>query len=135
MRKDIGAAGVGVVVRDHQGHAVVALTKRFHLPSTPAMIEALAAIAAVHLALELKLDQVSFEGDSETIIKALRCSEANFTSYGHITSPSLFKVAISNILVVQLILLPMFWHKSPFLLILIFCGCPICHMIDRKSVV
>ena len=84
MHKDTGAAGVGVVVRNHQGHAVAAYTKRFHLPPTPAIIEALAARAAVHLALELKLDQVSFEGDSDIIIKALQSSEANFTSYGHI---------------------------------------------------
>ena len=83
MHKDIGAAGVGVVVRNHQGHAVAAYTKRF-LPPTPAIIEALAARAEVHLALELKLDQVSFEGDSDIIIKALQSSEANFTSYGHI---------------------------------------------------
>uniref|UniRef100_A0A2N9F8Q9 RNase H type-1 domain-containing protein n=1 Tax=Fagus sylvatica TaxID=28930 RepID=A0A2N9F8Q9_FAGSY len=84
MRKDIGAAGVGVVVRNHQGHTVATYTERFHLPQTPAIIEALAARAAVHLALELKLDQVSFEGDSEIIIKALQSIEANFTSYGHI---------------------------------------------------
>ena len=48
------------------------------------MIEVLAARDAVHLALELKLDRVSFEGDFETIIEALRRSEANFTPYGHI---------------------------------------------------
>ena len=84
MRKDIGAAGVGVVVRNHQGHAAAAYTERFHLPQTPAIIEALATRAAVNLALELKLDQVSFEGDSEIIIKALQSTEANFTSYGHI---------------------------------------------------
>uniref|UniRef100_A0A2N9I441 DUF4371 domain-containing protein n=1 Tax=Fagus sylvatica TaxID=28930 RepID=A0A2N9I441_FAGSY len=70
--------------REAEGHAVAAYTKRFHLPPTPAIIEALAARAAVHLALELKLDQVSFEGDSDIIIKALQSSEANFTSYGHI---------------------------------------------------
>ena len=84
MHKDIGAAGVGVVVRNHQGHAAAAYTERFHLPQTPAIIEALATRAAVNLALELKLDQVSFEGDSEIIIKALQSTEANFTSYGHI---------------------------------------------------
>ena len=74
MHKDIGAAGVGVVVRNHQGHAVAAYTERFHLPPTLAIIEALAAKATVHLALELKLDQISFEGDSEIIIKALQSS-------------------------------------------------------------
>ncbi|GMY23612.1 putative ribonuclease h protein [Fagus crenata] len=84
MRKDIGAAGVGVVVRDHQGQAIAALTKRFHLPQTPAMIEALAAREAIQLALELKLNRVSLEGDSATIIKELCCSESNFTPHGHI---------------------------------------------------
>ena len=84
MRKDILATGVGLVVRDHQGHAIAAFTKQLHLPPTSAMIKVLAARAAVQLALELKLERVSFKGDSETIIRALRCSEANFTPYGHI---------------------------------------------------
>jgi hypothetical protein len=84
MRKDIGAAGVGVVVRDHQGQAIAAFTKRFHLPQTPAMIEALAAREAIQLALELKLDRVSLEGDSATIIKELCCPESHFTPHGHI---------------------------------------------------
>ena len=104
MHKDIGAAGVGVVVRNHQGLAVATYTERFHLPQTPAIIEALAVRAAVHLALELRLDQVSFEGERLLLrlCKALKLiSLPTATSLKRLkTSPSSFKVALSNTLTV-----------------------------------
>ena len=79
-------SGVGVVVRDHRGYALAALSQKFPIPHVPVVIEAMAARAAVQLALDLKLDRVSFEGDSTQVITALQSSESNYSSYGHLVA-------------------------------------------------
>uniref|UniRef100_A0A2N9J0B2 RNase H type-1 domain-containing protein n=1 Tax=Fagus sylvatica TaxID=28930 RepID=A0A2N9J0B2_FAGSY len=74
------------VVRDHRGYALAALSQKFPIPHVPVVIEAMAAQAAVQLALDLKLDRVSFEGDSTQVITALQSSESNYSSYGHLVA-------------------------------------------------
>jgi hypothetical protein len=77
-------SGVGVVVRDHSGYALAALSQKFPIPHAPVMIEAMASRTAVQLVLDLKLDRVSFEWDSRQVITALQCQDNNYTSYGHL---------------------------------------------------
>jgi ribonuclease HI len=77
-------SGVGVVVRDHRGYALAALSQKFPIAHALVVIEAMAARAAIQLALDLKLDRVSFEGDSTQVITALQCQDNNYTSYGHL---------------------------------------------------
>uniref|UniRef100_A0A2N9EG46 RNase H type-1 domain-containing protein n=1 Tax=Fagus sylvatica TaxID=28930 RepID=A0A2N9EG46_FAGSY len=77
-------SGVGVVVRDHRGYALAALSQKFPIAHALVVIEARAARAAIQLALDLKLDRVSFEGDSTQVITALQCQDNNYTSYGHL---------------------------------------------------
>ena len=69
--KKLGAAGLGAVVRDHTGSVLEALVERIHLPSSPAVVEALACRRALYFAKELSIFEVSVEGDSEVIIKAI----------------------------------------------------------------
>lgn len=58
----IGVAGLGVVVRDHSGYVTGAMTERVFLPSSPAVVEALACRRALVFANELSIFEVSVEG-------------------------------------------------------------------------
>nr|POE66539.1 hypothetical protein CFP56_18796 [Quercus suber] len=48
----IGAAGLGAVVRDHSGNVIGAMIERVQLPSSPAVVEALARRRALFFAKE-----------------------------------------------------------------------------------
>ena len=77
-------AGLGVVVRDHQGRVMASMSEKIKLPSSSDEVEALAAVRAISFALELHLPSVMVEGDSELIILALRSKEESFTSFGYL---------------------------------------------------
>ena len=47
-------------------------------------VEALAACRAVELGSELGLHRATFEGDSEVVVKALRCKEYGLAPYAHL---------------------------------------------------
>ena len=79
-------AGLGVVVRDHQGRVMASMSEKTRLPSSSYKVEALAAVRATSFALELHLPSVIVEGDSKLIISALRSEEESFTSFGHLIS-------------------------------------------------
>nr|POE95151.1 hypothetical protein CFP56_25269 [Quercus suber] len=69
--KKLGAAGLGAVVCDHTSSVLGALVERIHLPSSPIVVEALAYRRALYFVKELSIFEVSVEGDSEVIIKAI----------------------------------------------------------------
>ncbi|XP_075645135.1 uncharacterized protein LOC142616141 [Castanea sativa] len=69
--KEIWQAGIGVVVRDAEGRVRGALSDRTMLPRTVEEVEAIACRTAVRFALERGLEEVVFEGDSETITTAI----------------------------------------------------------------
>ncbi|XP_030958883.1 uncharacterized protein LOC115980811 [Quercus lobata] len=62
--------GIGVVVRDHKGEVIAALSKRLSLPLGPLEAEAKAMDDAVSFARDIGLQDVIFETNS-TIINAL----------------------------------------------------------------
>ena len=64
-------AGLGVVVRDHQGRVMASMSQKIKLPSSSDEVEALAAVRAISFALELHLPSIIVKGDSELIISAL----------------------------------------------------------------
>ena len=68
---DSQMAGIGVVIRDSGSHVTGALSESLFLPSTVDKVEAVACRKAISFTLNLGLDNVVFEGDSETVIKAL----------------------------------------------------------------
>ena len=49
-------------------------------------MEALAAVQAITLAMDLNLPSFIVEGDSEVVISALRKEEESFSSFGHLIS-------------------------------------------------
>lgn len=61
---EIQQAGIVVVIRDSGGQIVRALLESITLPATVDNVEALACCKAISFALEMGLDKVVFEGDS-----------------------------------------------------------------------
>ena len=84
--KDTEEAGLGVVVRDSHGKVLASLAKKIKLPSSSDEVEALAAVRAITLAMELNLPSFIVEGDSEVVISALKKKEDSFSSFGHLIS-------------------------------------------------
>ncbi|CAL5400558.1 unnamed protein product [Camellia sinensis] len=82
--KELKAVGVGVVIRNHLGEVMAALSERLPFWVDSDCAEAYAATKAVELARDLGFSDIHLEGDSLRIVKALR-EEAEFMSeYGHI---------------------------------------------------
>ena len=77
-------AGLGVVVRDSHGKVLASLAEKIKFPSSSNEVEALAAVQAITLAMDLNLPSFIVEGDSEVVISALRKEEESFSSFGHL---------------------------------------------------
>nr|POE98906.1 hypothetical protein CFP56_65660 [Quercus suber] len=84
--RDSGSAGLGVVVRDSKGMviAVLSLLKRITLPPTVEDVEALACRRAISFSIELGLQDVISEGDSEIVLKHLVLDSPCLVAFGHI---------------------------------------------------
>ena len=67
--QDLQKAGIGVVIRDSNGEVIGALSESSFLPATVENVEAIACRNAVSFARDL--GSVVFEGDSETITRAI----------------------------------------------------------------
>ncbi|XP_059450800.1 uncharacterized protein LOC132181566 [Corylus avellana] len=74
--------GVGVVVRDHDGRAIVMLGTSREYVQDPSMAEAIAAREAVMLAQRLELRHIILEGDSLEIVQLLQKEEECWSTYG-----------------------------------------------------
>ena len=86
--KDSGTTGLGVVVRDSEGMVIAALLERIALPPTVEDVEALACRRAISFSIELGLQDVIFEGDSEIIHKHLILDSPCLATFGHIIDDS-----------------------------------------------
>nr|XP_023895477.1 uncharacterized protein LOC112007374 [Quercus suber] len=83
--QDIAAAGLGVVIRDHEGKVIGALFERIALPTFVDDVEALACRRAISFALKIGPQVVVFE----TIIKSLNSDEVCLAPFGHLIEDSL----------------------------------------------
>ena len=83
-------AGLGIVIRNSEGHALVSLTQQIPLPATVIETEALAARRAMELALELGLEDIVLEGDNEPLFKALKNRGRSLAQHGHLLNDILF---------------------------------------------
>ncbi|XP_065617279.1 uncharacterized protein LOC136062310, partial [Quercus suber] len=84
MFSESDQAGIGVVIRNHEGQVMAALSEKIKKPASAEILEALAARRAVNFTMELGFNQSMFEGDSEVIIKALNAEDFSLASVGHI---------------------------------------------------
>ena len=78
------AAGIGVVVRNELGQVMASLAEKLTMPPTVEILEALAARRAMVFMEELGLRRANFEGDSETVVKALSKGCPDRSCIGHI---------------------------------------------------
>ena len=79
-------AGLGVVVQDSHGQVLASLVEKIKLPSCSDEVEALAAVRAITLAMDLNLPSFIVKRDSEVVISTLRSEEDSFSSFGHLIS-------------------------------------------------
>ncbi|XP_030923094.1 uncharacterized protein LOC115949977 [Quercus lobata] len=82
--EDQGRAGIGVVIRNSEGVVLASLSQQIPLPNTVAQVEALAARRAAEFALEIGINQVVIEGDSEVIYKDLVNPGPSLALHGHL---------------------------------------------------
>ena len=76
-------AGIGIMVMDYMGQVVSAMAEKILKPHSVDSLEMLAARRAVIFASEIGLQQCQFEGDSETVIKAIKGCDLLHSSIGH----------------------------------------------------
>lgn len=82
--RDSSSAGIGVVVRDFEGNVIGALFERIGLPASVLEAEALACRRVVSFAIEIGLQEVVSEGDSETIINSLNSDCSCLAHFVHL---------------------------------------------------
>ena len=92
-------AGLEVVVRDGQGLPMASLIQKIRFPYSVESVEALAAKRAIQFALEIGLTEGEFEGDSETIVKALKDARLSLAPFRLIVEDA--RVLSSNLEKVQ----------------------------------
>ena len=77
-------ASIGVAIRNEHGLIMVSSSQQIPLPGTVVEVEALAAIRALILAQETGFTRVVLEGDSQTLITALKTSSHTLAHFGHV---------------------------------------------------
>ena len=77
-----------MVIRDSEGMVIAVLSERISLPSTVEDVEALACRKAISFSIELGLQDVVFEVDSEIIYSHLVSDSTCMTTFGYIIEDS-----------------------------------------------
>ena len=95
--RDMGNAGLGVVIRNSRGQALASLSEQASLPFSPDITEALVATGTISFTQGLGFTSFILEGDSANIIKTLKSKEASLSSFGHILSSAKSMMANGNI--------------------------------------
>ncbi|GMP70392.1 hypothetical protein CsSME_00029263 [Camellia sinensis var. sinensis] len=85
------AVGVGVIIRDHAGAVIAALSERIDCWGDANCAEAFPVQRAVHFAMDLGILDVHLEGDSLNIIRALQAADPLLCSYGHVLQDAIAK--------------------------------------------
>ena len=92
LLQDINVVGLRVIFRDHQEQVIASIAEKVCLPQSSDEVEALAVAKAISFALDIGLNSIIVEGDSEVIINFLQHEEALFATFGHLISTT--KVSI-----------------------------------------
>ena len=85
---DVNCARLGVVIKYFEGMVIAALSERVPLPPLVDDLEALACRKSITLALEIRLQDVIFEGDSEVVFKHITTDSTCLASFRHIVEES-----------------------------------------------
>ncbi|XP_030963981.1 uncharacterized protein LOC115985156 [Quercus lobata] len=92
MFNESGEVGIGVVMRNSVGEVKAVLAEKIKKPPSVEVLELLAARRAALFSEDLGLDKVTFEGDSEQVMKALQWGGWDFTPGGHLIRDFLYIV-------------------------------------------
>ena len=82
--RDMGKAGLRVVIRNNRGQALASLLEQASLPFSPDITEAMAATRVISFAHGLSFTSFILEGYTTNIIKTLKSDEATLSSFGHV---------------------------------------------------
>lgn len=82
--EDLGAAGIGVVVRNSSGEVLAALSEIIPLPSSIVALETIAARQAALFIRDLGFSGSILEGDSEEAILAIKNQHFQHPLVGHL---------------------------------------------------
>ena len=91
---DLGAAGIGVVVRNSRGEVLAALSEVIPLPSSIVALETMAARRAALFVRELGFSGAIFEGDSEESILAIKKKNFQHPVVGHLVQDIMSSVSM-----------------------------------------
>ncbi|XP_059454979.1 uncharacterized protein LOC132185192 [Corylus avellana] len=79
-----GRVGSGAVLRDHQGKMWAARSQTRHGFLDPSVAEALGALLAVQLCMEMGIQQVQLEGDAKNVIMVVNSEASDESSKGQL---------------------------------------------------
>ena len=82
--EDLGAAGIGAVVRNSSGEVLVALSEIIPLPSSIVALETIVARRAILFVRELGFSGTILEGDSKEAISAIKKQSFQHPVVGHL---------------------------------------------------
>ena len=91
---DLGAAKIGVVVRNSLGEVLAALSEIIPLPSSIVALETIAARRAVLFVRELGFSGTIFEGDFEEAISAIKKQSFKHPVVGHLVKDIVSSVSM-----------------------------------------
>ena len=76
--------GIGVVVRDHHGEIIAALKRRESWSPELVHAESVGALVVAEFSRDLGLQDLILEGDSITVVNALKSFSPNWSIFGQI---------------------------------------------------
>lgn len=79
-----GKAGISVIIRNSNGDVMASMSQLVQLPTTITQVEAMAARKAAEFALEVGINKVVLEGDSEIVYKDLNNNGPSLALHGHL---------------------------------------------------
>jgi ribonuclease HI len=79
-----GRMGIGIVVRDYEGHVIAARSVTIMGNLEPIAAEALAAFQATNFSKDLGLQHIILEGDALQVVKAVNCPSRNWSRFGQL---------------------------------------------------
>ncbi|XP_028062862.1 uncharacterized protein LOC114266180 [Camellia sinensis] len=85
------ACGVEVMIRDHKGVPIAALSEKIPTWMEVDCIEATAVVKALDFAAELGLTNIQLEGDSLTVVEAIREDGHLSASFGHFLQYAIYR--------------------------------------------
>jgi ribonuclease HI len=81
---DRNEAGIGVIIRNHRGEVMGALSQRIPYPHSVEAVEASAARSAIQFAKDSGFTNIDLEGDSTSIVEAIQLTTPCSTIYGNL---------------------------------------------------